>query len=192
MPNAENKVRFTLKNVHYAVLSNTDGAATWALPVKVPGAVNLSLEPQGDVTAFYADGMVYYQAVANNGYQGDLEMARFPDKMMEEVWGFEKVDTDMVLLETSTTEAKAFALLFQIDGDADNEFYVMYNCSGTKPSVGAATSTEKKEPQTQKSQVSAVALDNGWIMARTTAQTPSTVKEGWFAKVWEKKESTGA
>ena len=53
---AENKVMFNLCNVHYAV--KTD--AGYLTPVKVPGAVSLSLEAQGDEEKFYADGIAYY------------------------------------------------------------------------------------------------------------------------------------
>lgn len=186
----ENKVQFNLKNVHYSLL--TDGATpTWQTPVAVPGAVTLTLDPQGDVTPFYADGIVYYQAIANNGYSGDLEMARFPDQMMQDVWGMELVETDNVLLENASTEAKPFALLYQIDGDTDNQFYCLYNCSAARPGVGGTTTTETKEPQTQTSTISAVALQNGNVMARTTAQTPAEVRTAWFTKVYEKPAGVG-
>lgn len=182
---SENKVQFNLKNVHYALLTETDGAASWSTPVHVPGAVSLALDAQGEVTPFYADGIVYYQTVSNNGYSGDLEMARFPDQMMQEVWGFELVETDKVMIENSSVEAKAFALLYQIDGDADNQYYCMYNCSGTRPGAGGSTTTETKDPQTQTSSISAVPLENNRIMARTTAATPDSVKANWFKKVYE-------
>ena len=97
----KNKVQFNLKNVHYSVLSFTEGKPTWAVPVAVPGAVTLTLDPQGSVEPFYADGIVYYQAIANNGYSGDLEMARYPDKMLTDVWGFELDDTNKVLTENA-------------------------------------------------------------------------------------------
>ena len=69
------KVKFNIHNVHYAVAKDGGG---WDAPVAIPGAVSFSLEPQGDVSPFYADGMVYYNAVANNGYSGDLEIALIP------------------------------------------------------------------------------------------------------------------
>lgn len=188
MAGNENKVQFNLKNVHYAVL--TDGESpTWETPVKVPGAVSLTLDPQGEVTPFYADGIVYYQSVGNNGYSGDLEMARFPDQMMEDIWGYEQVETDYVLIENSSVQAKPFALLYQIDGDADNQLYCLYNCTATRPGVGGTTKNETTEPQTQTSTISAVSLENGNVLARTTAQTPSSVKTAWFTKVYEKNET---
>ena len=189
MPESENKVQFNLKNVHYAVMTASVDTPTWSAPVHVPGAVTLTLDPQGDVTPFYADGIVYYQSVANNGYSGDLEMARFPEQMLQDIWGFEEVETDFVLIENSNVEPKAFALLYQIDGDADEQFYCLYNCTGTRPGIGSTTNTETKEPQTQSSTISAVSLDNGNVMARTTSQTPEGVRTAWFTKVYEK---TGA
>ena len=52
---AENKVRFGLKNVYYAVLTeSTDGTAnTYATPVAVPGAVSLTLDSNGTDGTFY-------------------------------------------------------------------------------------------------------------------------------------------
>ena len=80
------KVKFNIKNVHIAPM--TDAAAlTYGTPIPIPGAVAFSLEPQGDTTPFYADGVVYYQSVANNGYSGDLEMAMFPAEVLKAIWG---------------------------------------------------------------------------------------------------------
>lgn len=188
MAASENKVQFNLKNVHYAVMTTTGDTPAWDTPVKVPGAVTLNLDPQGDVTPFYADGIVYYQSTANNGYSGDLEMARFPDEMLKDVWGMEEVATDLVLIENSNVEPKPFALLYQIDGDADNQLYCLYNCTGTRPGIGSSTNTKTKEPKTQTSTISAVPLENGNVLARTTSQSPEGVRTAWFTKVYEKSE----
>lgn len=54
MPSAkENKVQLNLKNVHYAVLTADTGTPTWSTPVPVPGAVNLNLSANGEMTPFY-------------------------------------------------------------------------------------------------------------------------------------------
>lgn len=183
MANAENKVQFNLKNVHYAKMLTGGDAPTWDKPVKVPGAVSLSLDPQGEVKPYYADGIVYYQTVSNNGYAGDLEMTRFPDQMMQDIWGFD-LDTNKVMLERSNVEAAAFALLYQIDGDVDNQLYCMYNCSATRPATGGSTTTEIKEPKTQSCKISAVPLENNNTMARTTFETSAEVRANWFNAVY--------
>lgn len=137
MATNENKVQFNIKNVHYAVMTADGETPTWENPVPVPGAVNLSLEASGEITPFYADGVVYYKSSSNNGYEGDLEMARFIDKMLQDVWGYVLNGTDKTIIENVGVEPKSFALLFQIDGDADNDLYCMYNCTGTRPALSA-------------------------------------------------------
>lgn len=190
---SENKVQFNLKNVHYAILTeNVTGGKTtytWSTPVAVPGAVSLSLDQQGEITKFYADGIVYYQSPTNNGYEGDLEVARIHDKMLQDVWGFTLGATSKVMTENADTEAKAFALLFQIDGDAGEDCYCLYNCTGTRPSISAKTKEDTKEPQTQSSTVSAAPLADGRVMCRTTGDTPSETKAGWFTSVFEESGS---
>ena len=89
----KNKVKFGLKNVHYALLQEgEEGAITYGTPVPMPGAVSMSLAPQGDTNTFYADNIAYYVSTANNGYQGDLEIAVIPDSFRTDVLG-ETVDT---------------------------------------------------------------------------------------------------
>lgn len=186
MATGENKVQFNLKNVHYAVITEDSPAPTWDTPVPVPGAVSLALEQQGELTKFYADGIVYWQSSSNNGYEGDLEMARFPDQMRQDIWGEELVATDNVLIENATVQPKAFALLFQIDGDQTNNLYCLYNCTATRPGVGGSTTNETKEPQTETCTISAVPLANGNIKACTTSTTTEEVRNNWFTKVYEK------
>lgn len=187
------KVRFNLKNVHYAVLDESGDTPSWDTPVAIPGAVSLTLDPSGDSNNFYADGIVYYKTVANNGYEGDLEVAKFPDSMLKEVWGMKEDETAKVLIESAEAEPKPFALLYQIDGDVGNELYLLYRCTGTRPGIGSTTNTETKEPQTQSITISAMpliaSLDdpmNMTIKASTTPDTPATVKNGWFKSVWKK------
>lgn len=182
----ENKVIFNIQNAHYAPLTVAASVPNWGTPVHIPGTVSLVLDAQSTVEPFYADGIAYYRSVSNNGYSGNLEMARFPDKMLVDIWKFIMHDTNKVLIESAYKNPQEFALLFQIDGDADSEYYCLYNVSGTKPAVGANTSTDSKTPQTRTSSISAAPLESGMVMARTTAETPDDVKKNWFKSVYYK------
>lgn len=187
---AENKVRFNLKNVHYAVLTETVSTSgtvsySWATPVHVAGAVSLDLSPEGDTSPFYADGIVFYQSIANQGYSGSLEMARISDTMLKDVWGLTLGSTSKVLTENANVNPKNFALLYQVDGDADNEYYCLYNVSGQRPAIGSETNEESKEPKTQTFDISAIPLADGRVLARTTANTPTATKTGWFTSVFQ-------
>ncbi len=84
-----NKVKYNLKNVHAAKMTETvtDGVAsfTYDKPKAIPGAVSISLDAEGESSPFYADGIVYFRSVTNNGYSGDLEIALIPEWFRTEI-----------------------------------------------------------------------------------------------------------
>ena len=73
----KNKVKFGLNKVHWAKITawSDDGVPTFATPVRLPGAVSLSIDANGENENFYADNSVYYVINNNAGYDGDLEVA---------------------------------------------------------------------------------------------------------------------
>lgn len=176
------KVKFNIKNVHYAVMTDK---GSWETPKAIPGAVSFSLEPQGDVSPFYADGIVYYNAVANNGYSGDLEMALFPAEFMQDVFGITEGSTSKVLTENARVEPKNIALLFEEDGDVKGTKYVLYNCTATRPTREFKTIEDKKEPSTSKSSITVSPMADGRVMAMTQDSTPANVLQSWYTKVFE-------
>lgn len=176
---AENKVQFGLKNVHYAIRNgNTAGTVKTC-----EGAVNLSLSPQGEQSTFYADNIAYYVTQSNQGYSGDLEMARFPDEMRQDIWG-EVKNTDGVQYELSDVEPAVFDLGFQIEGDKQNTLVWIYGCTATRPAVGSATIAENKEVQTETCTITSSPLANGLVRSFTTDTTTSAIKEAWFESVY--------
>lgn len=185
---AENKVRFGLSNVHYAILTEGD-TNVWATPVAVPGAVNLSIDANVASSDFYADNVTYYRTFSNNGYDCTLELARIPDQMLADIWGI-TADTNNIIREFSGITPKPFALLFQIEGDQDEELNVLYRCvpSG-KPNEGSQTTEDSAEPVTQSFDfgalpvVTGTATQKGVIKARTTESTSAADKAAWFTAV---------
>ena len=183
------KVKFGIKNVHYAVLSD-EATPTYETPVAIPGAVSFSLEANGDTSPFYADNMQYFVTVANNAYTGDLEVALFPEEFLTDVFGYTVSETDKVVTENATVQPKSFALLFEEAGDATGTKFVLYNCTCTRPSRSLSTTTGTTEPQTQTVSVTASPLPDGRTMAYTGDQAPSSVLTGWYDEVWLN-DSTG-
>lgn len=183
----ENKVKFGLKNVHYAVITpGVDGAITYATPVPIPGAVNLSMDPQGDMATFYADDMAYYVSEANDGYSGNLEMALIPDSFRKDVLAETEDTTDKVLVENAAAEGKSFALLFEFAGDKKATRHVLYNCTAARPSLSSQTRTKSKEPVTDTLSLTSSPLANGDVKAKTTSTTTQAAYDNWYKSVWQK------
>lgn len=183
-----NKVQFNLKNVHYAVLTETESGGdiseSYGDVKAVRGAVSVSLAQDGEMSSFYADGVKYYNTTSNQGYSGSLEMAKIPVEMLEDVWGMD-TDDNGVLVENANDEVKAFALLFQIDGDIEEEYYCFYKCNATRPNIDSKTNEESKEPNTQSLDLTiSPLLSNGDVKVSTTDDTTTEVRGNWFNVVY--------
>lgn len=161
---------------------------TYETPVAIPGAVSLSLEQQGELTPFWADGIKYYVSASNGGYEGDLEVALIPDSFREDVLG-EKPDNKGVLFENTNTGTVEFALGFQVDGDVNPTLFWFYSCTATRPSIDASTTEDTKEPGTDTLTISCGSTADGTVRAKTTDTSYAEVKDTWFTEVYEKSEA---
>lgn len=182
-----NKVNYGLKNVHYATFEQTDGEITYDTPIRIPGAVELSLTPRGDMVEFYADNMLYYSASSNDGYDGSLSIAVVPESFATDVLGEEKEATDMVLTEKADAKQKPFALLFEFDGDVKATRHVLYSCSANRPNVTGSTTSSTKEPQPNElTFVSSARHTDYAVKTKTTTTTPEETYDAWYTAVYEK------
>ena len=180
----KNKVKFDICNVHYALITvDEDGEVTFGTPVAMPGAVSLSLEPNGEPSNFYADGYAYYTISNNMGYEGDLELAMVPESFRTDVLK-ESLDDNSVLVESANVETANFALLFEFDGDVKKIRHALYNCSAARPNIESATNEEEIEVQTETLAITAAPLANGYVKARTGDSTTDTVYTGWYTSVY--------
>ena len=187
MPNA-NKVKYNIKNVHAAVMTETteDGVRTYtyAEPKAIPGAVSISLDAEGDTSPFYADGIVYFRTVTNNGYSGDLEIALIPEWFRTEILQ-ETLDAKGVLVESAEhAESVKFALLFEFDGDVNAIRHVLYNCTAARPSIEGETTEDKVEPGTEKLSLTADPRADGLVKARTGDTTDAATYADWYKAVY--------
>lgn len=183
-----NKVKYNLKNVHAAKLTESvvDGVTkyTYAVPQAIPGAVSISLDAEGDSSPFYADGIVYFRSVSNNGYSGDLEIALIPEWFRTEILQ-EVLDTNGVLVEKSdNAESVKFALLFEFDGDVRAIRHVMYNCTASRPSIESETKEDTIEPGTETLSLTADPREDGLVKSRTGDTTDAETYQNWYKSVY--------
>lgn len=184
--NTPNKVKYGLKNAHYALLTiGEDGTVTYGKPIPIPGSVNLTMDAQGDTSTFYADNMAYFVTAANDGYSGTFEVALIPDQFRQDVLHETLDEAAQVLVENINNQTSPFALLFEFDGDKKATRHVLYNCTCTRPSVSGGTTTNTKEPNTETMNLTASPLPNGNTKARTTVDTPAAQYAGWYDAVWQ-------
>lgn len=185
-----NKIKYGIKNVTlFPATIAADGSATYGTAIPVPGAVSLSLDQQGETTPFYADNIVYYTSVANNGYEGDLEVAKIPDTVLTSILGY-ITDTNGVMVEDAGAAVVHFAMAFQFEGDAHAKRHILYNCTMNRPSVAGSTKEESIEPQTETVTITATTiynatLDKDLVKASATAADSPTQYGAWFTTAYQ-------
>ena len=174
----KNKVKFGLNKVHYAKITSYDeeGVPTFAKPVRIPGAVSLSIDAEGEASNFYADDGVYYVINNNSGYTGDLEIALVPLEFATDILG-EKLDEKGVLTETNTAEVSQFALLFEFSGDKNKIRHCLFCCSASRPATESSTVEDEKEVKTETLSLTATALNSGLVKTKTCEKTDAEVYE---------------
>ena len=193
----ENKVKFGLKNVHFAVLTETrqedntikttyDTISPW------PGGVSMSMDPTGENVIFYADNREYSELPGNAGYEGDFESALIPEKIYTDVYGQDKVKGAIV--ESNNPTQKYIALLFEFDGDATATRYIFYKCSLTRAAVSSKTTEESKEVQTESvtikamSRSDAVKINGEYkypVKAFSTPDMPEEIYNNWYNQIFD-------
>lgn len=190
MTNRKNKVKFGLKNCHYALTTIAeDGTITYGTPANLPGSVSLSLDAEGENDPFYADDSVYYMISNNNGYSGDLELALVPEEFLKDILK-ETEDANGVLVENKDVEPAHFALLFEFTGDQRKIRHCLYYCSATRPSMEGDTTEDKTSVKTEKLSLTVSPLPSGVVKVKTGTNTTEAIYNDWYKAVYEPKAPT--
>lgn len=185
-----NKIKFGIKNATiFPATIAANGSATYGEAIPVPGSVSLSLDQQGETNIFYADNIAYYTSVANNGYEGDWEVAKLPDAVLTSILGYIS-DTTGVLIEDAGAPVVHFAFAFQFEGDAHARRHVLYNCTMNRPAVSGTTKEDTIEPQTETVTITAtsiynVSLDKDIVKASASNADSPTQYAAWFTTVYQ-------
>lgn len=179
-----NKVKYGLKNVHYAVITNTAGVISYGTPKAIPGAVNLSLDAKGESEPFYADDAMYFMATQNDGYEGSIEVALVPDSYKVDVLGYE-VDSSGAIFENADAVPKEVALLYEFSGDANATRHVLYNVSSSRAGIESETKSGSIAVKTDSFDITASpALDTRLVKGK--AEYSDTSYANWYTAVYLK------
>lgn len=180
----KNKIEYGLKNVFFATFSISGSVVTYGTPTAHPGAVTMTLKPDGQKTEFYADNGIYFEKSTNNGYTGSLEFALLTDWFKENVLG-EVKDTNGVYVEDSNAKINPVAMIYQVEGDANEALHAFYNVVPDRPGLNAGTTTEKIDPKTNTIDVAMrPSSKTGYVKARTSDETTASIKSAWFDAVY--------
>lgn len=186
---ASNKIKFGLKNVHYSVVTDTGSAITYDTPTPIRGSVSISIAPNGELTEFHADDIVYWSAEVNNGYDGDLEISDIPESFATDIIGDTVVDG--VQYESSEQKGKKFALTFEINGDEHARRYVLYYCTATRPTIASNTKSSTVEPVTSSLTFQARPHPYSYLIkANTTKDVAENVFNSWNTSIHERGTET--
>ncbi len=190
---ADNKVKFGLKNVHYAMVTETVGtdgvpSTSYGSLKALAGAVSLSLSSSASKSVFRADNEDYYVSYGEGGYEGDLEVARINENFLKDVLGYVE-DNDKILVEAGAAfkTVNYFALVFEFDGDQKATKHCLYKCSASRPNIASQTTGEggTTDPQTETVTITAVPRIDAdkYIHLQTQDSTSTAVVEAWYSAV---------
>lgn len=194
-------VRYGISNAHYALY--TDGAngalGTYATPVAMPGATQLTLTPQGNTWTFYADDIAYETGSSNTGYELSVTIAVFGDQAKVDLLGYE-TDSNGVVYEAADSEPKSCAFLWEFGGSKVKKRGLLYNVKFTRPTMTGNTKTDSVDPDTDE--LTGVAIGRDIVIGGNTANVikasvtdetaTATQFNSWFSAVYIIGGATGA
>lgn len=184
------RIRYGIKNVHYAVATEgTGGALTYATPVALPGAKSISLDAQGESTDEYADNVVWWHGDINSGYSGTLEFedTAASETFINAVLGHTKDATTGTTVETSADQQKEFALGFEftLDGGTETGKRIwMLRCKISRPQISGSTKEANIAAQTQTVNLTCIARADD-EKVKTSANSTDASYANWFSAVVE-------
>ncbi|AXF95228.1 major tail protein [Spiroplasma phoeniceum] len=180
-----NIIEFGLENVHYAKLkyNQTTNKTEYAIPQKILGAVNLSLNVSENTNTFYADNKPYYISNSFQGYSGSLTIAKPSDDFEQEILGIEK-DKNGNYIEKSTSLKSEIALGFEIKGDLEEKRIWLLRVNLKRPNQTHNTQTENVNPDTYTFELNALPrIEDNVIKIKTTKKANENNYNNYFSQV---------
>lgn len=169
---AENKIRYGLKNVHVGkVTLGEGGVPTFAVPKAYPGAVRITMNPEGESTPAYADNITYYISNSNDGYTGEIEFMELFSWFEQEFLGA-KLSKEGMIVETADDNSVYMYMMFQFEGDVKATKHILYYVKPSRPNIEGQTKEGPITPTTTTIPYTAIPLPGSGNIVK--AKVPST------------------
>lgn len=133
------KVLYNIKNVQFSKITATSdsGLPTYDSPIKVPGAVSLTLDNESTSETIYADGIAYYTSSGASSYSGTFENVHFTKEVLKAIFNYvEDTSGNLVEVDGGSNE---FGMQFAVDSDEGDVYFTLFRCSATKPNANFQT-----------------------------------------------------
>ncbi len=138
---AENKVRFGICNVHYALATVADdGSVTYGAWKALPNAVSITADPNTNTSTQYADNVLIYSKTSLTGTNITLTMSTISDEFKKEVLGWKSTGNGG-LIQPADAITQYIALGYQIEGDQKSSKRWFFLCSVSDPNNDDAQTT---------------------------------------------------
>lgn len=154
-----NKVTYGLKNVHYAVATESQGSWTYGTPVALEGAQEFSATILGGKSDVYADDKVIATTTSYSGQDITLKFTELSDQFKKDVLGY--IEQDNSLIEITNAGVVTFALGFEIAGDAKRRRVWYYLCSATPVGDSTKSTTDTVEVNSVQLAITARPITSG-------------------------------
>lgn len=185
------KVIYGLKNLYYAVETDSGSALSYGTPVPWTGSVNWTCTPRVAEQNFEADDDEgYYRAAGLSGFDITVETAAIPESFLTDVLGATKDTTDGTITYNKGDTIKRVALMVRrtinVDGVETKKDLVIYHAKPNMPAAWDGSTSSGKEPKTVTINFRSDANPyTGDTHAETTDTPVSSVQSGWYTAVYQ-------
>jgi len=140
-----NKITYGLKNAYYSIVTEDEDGISFATPVALPGAQEISSEIVGGSTNVNADDQIVKTVNSLAGRTLSLKLTDLPLSFKKDVLGYKVITTNNNVVEVANAPTVTFALGFEIQGDEHARRTWFYFCTVTPISESSKTKADSIE-----------------------------------------------
>lgn len=155
-----NKVRFGLSNCYYSIYTpGTPGS--WATPVAIPNAQSLTIDRNKSSNDVYADNKLIYHIATLNSATINVQFSVIEDSVKQALLGHKPSTSTTNNVEVTNATPIYFALLFQIEGDAEKRRKIFFMCTASLGSESYETTGDSVEAVGESLEITAYPVEDG-------------------------------